>query len=414
MKKIIIIASLFLLSTYYISGKEIATIVVDAGASDRYETPVNISLDAITLEADSSLVLYEMINKEKVPVKYQIEQSQSGRILSWIISSHTKAKSKRRYIIENGKPENFDNVINIKKSEDAILISSSENKVMEYHYGVKLPPKGAKYEYRRSGFIHPLWSPTGEVLTNIQPRDHYHHYGIWNPWTRVTFEGKSVDFWNLADGQGTVRFKAFNSMTGGTVYGGLKGIQEHVVFKPGYEKVAMNETFAIRLWDVKDEQNRKVWLWDFSSTMNCASESPFIINAYRYAGFSIRATPEWNTSTSTILTSEGKTRKDADNTVARWMFCNGKAGGNQSGILFLSYPTNFNFPEPIRVWPERDKDVYMNFNPAKTKDWPLMPGKDYTLQYRVVVYSGEMTAERAEQYWLDYASPPRITVTMTK
>lgn len=414
MKKIFPIISALLFSIY-INGKEIATITVDAGISDRYETPVDILLDAVTLEVDSNLVIYEMVDKKKIPVRFQIEESQNGRILSWIMTSYTKAKSKRKYIIENGKPEDFGKSITVNRSEDAVLISSGEDKIMEYHYGVKLPPKGAKYEYRRSGFIHPLWSPSGEVLTNIQPRDHYHHYGIWNPWTRVTFEGKSVDFWNLADGQGTVRFKAFNSLTEGPVYGGLKGIQEHVVFRPGYEKVAMNETFSIKVWDAKDEQSRKVWLWDFTTTMNCASPtSPFIINAYRYAGFSIRATPEWNTSTSTILTSEGKTRKDADNTVARWMFCNGKAGGNQSGILFLSYPTNYNFPEPIRVWPEKDKDVYMNFNPAKNKDWPLMPGKDYTLRYRVIVYNGEMTAGKAERYWQDFANPPHISITMSK
>src|SRR5690606_42107088 len=43
--------------------------------------------------------------------------------------------------------------------------------------------------YGRSGFIHPLWSPKGQVLTRVQPEDHYHHYGIWNPWTQLNYEG---------------------------------------------------------------------------------------------------------------------------------------------------------------------------------------------------------------------------------
>src|SRR5690606_5760469 len=60
--------------------------------------------------------------------------------------------------------------------------------------------------YQRSGFIHPVRTLKGEQLTRIQPADHYHHYGIWNPWTQTVFRGDTVDFWNLRKKEGTVRF----------------------------------------------------------------------------------------------------------------------------------------------------------------------------------------------------------------
>ncbi len=395
------------------SGQEIASIIVEAGATDRYETPVTISLDNLTFLPDSLIVLLEWEKKTKKEIPYQIEHLPQGRTISWIATSGTKANTKRKYTLEKGQPEVLKNVINVNNTGEAILITSGEDKVVSYHYETMPAPKGAKYEFRRSGFIHPLWSPDGEVLTDVQPSDHYHHYGIWNPWTRSTFEGKSVDFWNLADGQGTVRFKAFNSLTGGNVFGGLKVLQEHVVFYPGYEKIAMNELVTMKVWNVKDENDNKVWLWDFSSTLNPFSSS-IVLNEYRYGGFSIRATPEWTVKTSEILTSEGKNRKDGDNTTARWMFCNGNANGKQSGVMFLSYPANYNYPEPIRIWPENLNYVFMNFSPTKNKDWSLEAGKDYTLRYRVVVYSGKMTAEKAEQYWQDFANPPAVSIKINK
>jgi hypothetical protein len=393
-----------------VRAQEIAVITVAADRFDREESPVRLLLDPVTFEPDSALALFEQVKKEKIPVVFQIEQLPEGRVLSWILSSQTKAGAVRTYVLEKGVAASGEKVIRTTDKGDALLLSSGADKVMAYHYAVMLPPAGEKYEYRRSGFIHPLWSPTGEVLTHVQPKDHYHHYGIWNPWTQTSFEGKTVDFWNLASGQGAVRFKTFHSLVEGAVFGGFKAIQEHVVFKPGYEKIALMEVIGVKLWNVKAASGQKVWLWDFSSTLNCASASPLTIKAYRYGGFSIRATAEWNVNTSSILTSEGKTRKDADNTSGRWMFCNGVAGGNPSGILFLSCPANFNHPEPMRIWPESSHDVFMNFCPAKNKDWQLEPGKEYTLRYRVVTYSGEMTAARAEQYWQDFAYPPQVSV----
>lgn len=39
-----------------------------------------------------------------------------------------------------------------------------------------------------------------------------------------------------------------------------------------------------------------------------------------------------------------------------------------------------------------------------------MPGKHYTLRYRVFSYDGEMTRERADRLWNDFAYPPKVTI----
>jgi hypothetical protein len=297
--------------------------------------------------------------------------------------------------------------------DGTLLLTDHGKKVLQYNYKTVYPPKGVDTVYKRSGFIHPLWSPAGHVLTRINPPDHWHHVGIWNPWTEVSFEGKDVDFWNLVKKQGTVRFSNFISKTEGPLYSGFKALQEHVVLddppiKKG--KVALDEVWDIRVYNI----GTKMWLWDFTSTLNCATPDSVILKEYRYGGFGFRATQDWNNKNSKVLTSAAKTRKDADATRARWCMIDGDVGGGHSGILFMDHPTNYNFPEPMRVWPENMNgrgDVFFSFSPTRNMDWALIPNKSYVLKYRMLVYDGTISPQLAEKTWNSFAHPPEVTIT---
>ena len=65
--------------------------------------------------------------------------------------------------------------------------------VLTYVHSETLPPEGVDPIFKRSSYIRSTDLPGGQVLTRIQPEDHYHHYGIWNPWTRTM----GVDFGTL-------------------------------------------------------------------------------------------------------------------------------------------------------------------------------------------------------------------------
>ncbi|MCK4746728.1 MAG: PmoA family protein, partial [Bacteroidales bacterium] len=135
----------------------------------------------------------------------------------------------------------------IRKTGDGTSILIDGIPVLTYVHTETLPPDGIDPIYRRSAYIHPLRSPGGEVLTRIQPPDHYHHYGIWNPWTRTRIGERGLDFWNLGSGQGTVRFAEYLGMEETGELAGFRAKQEHVFFPgDGTEKVAINE-----IWDVK-------------------------------------------------------------------------------------------------------------------------------------------------------------------
>ena len=374
------------------------------------DVPVSVNLDNLTFESDTSISLVEMDGKKRKIIPFQIKYGAS-RMLVWSISS--TAKKEIAYQIIHSAPGQFSE-IKAAKNDSSITFQSDNKNLLRYYYQTVYPPAGINANYKRSGFIHPVWTPHGQELTRIQAPDHYHHYGIWNPWTHVYFEKDTVDFWNINGHQGTVRFAKLISKTDGPIFSEFEALHEHVVFKKdGAEKVALNEVQTVRVYH--PEKNSDYYIADITSKMNCATESPFLILAYRYAGMGWRTTGFWNNTNCEVLTSEGKTRKDTDGSRAKWCIVQGELPGNDNGgIAFLSYPSNYNFPEPMRIWVLNTNgrgDMFFNFAPTKDKNWLLEPGKTYVLKYRMVVFNGKFDAAKAESAWKYFAEPASIKIT---
>jgi len=379
-------------------AQEIATLKVSAGNDP---VPVSVLLDPITALPDSLLGLYS--GKTQVP--FQIENGEQ-RVLHWMGKTGSY-----KLLKEVRKKSNSNLTADAKDGE--LTIQASGKNLLRYVYKTVYPPAGVDTSYRRSGFIHPLWSPAGQRLTRIQPKDHYHHYGLWNPWTHTLYKGDTIDFWNIGSGKATVRFSKFIAETSGNVFAGYKSVHEHVVTKKGKQAdVAMNEVQSVRVYD----PGKDYYIMDFTSTLTCASDAPITLLEYRYGGFGWRTTEKWDNKNSEVITSEGKSRKEADGSKARWCIIQGAIDDAYAGAIMLSHPTNYNHPEPLRIWPENQYDrgdMFANFSPTKDKDWSLEPGKTYVLRYRMIVFDNKMTKERAEAAWKVFANPPLVSVTLS-
>ena len=388
----------------------LATITVEAGRHARLDTPVSVSLEAIPgILAHRLIGLKEIRGSERIPTPSQIEPGNPPR-LWWILSGTTPAGSTRTFQFMKGdvKPPKVDARVEVTKDNSVLQIRRGDTNILQYNHAPVPPPEGKSPLYTRSGFIHPLWSPTGDVLTDIHPADHIHHIGIWMPWTKTKFEGKEVDFWNLAGGQGTVRFVKFLSTTSGPVYGGFKAEQEHVALKTSDgEKVVLKEVWDVRVYNIGGPE-KGYWLWDFKSTQQCVADSPLYQSKYRYGGFGFRGAAEWEGENSMYLTSEGRTGKDGHATRARWCEAAGAIKGKWAGITFMSHPGNFQHPEPMRIWPPGMKHVFFNWAPSQATDWVMEPGKEHVFRYRQYVHEGKVKVADAERMWRDFAEPPKV------
>lgn len=396
-------------------SQEIARFTVFAGDAARLDCPVSINLDQINYNLDGgALSVFELAGDTEIPVSCQLESGHSARL--WIVLSGETAKGANRNFIlrQNDSPENTES-IRLHKRQGQLRLSSLEKPILDYQFATIYPPEGIDPLFKRSGFIHPLWSPDGQILSRIQPPDHYHHYGIWGPWTKTHIQGREVDFWNLLKGQGTVRFNGFLSEVEGPVFSGFKALQDHIDFgSTGADQVAIREVLDVRVWN---PGGADAWLIDYTTTLNTPLDSGIMLDAYRYGGgIGFRATELWHKDNSSVLTSENKDRLSADGTKARWCIIEGESDSaeGRSGILFMGHPSNREFPEPMRVWPVDANggrgDVYFEFCPIRHTDWMLEKGKDYSLKYRLLVFDGPVFAEQAEKYWQAFANPPRVEI----
>jgi hypothetical protein len=395
-----------------LSAQKIAEIKVSLNKETPYiNIPYSINLDELTTFPEDELSLVEVINNQRIPTSYQIE-NKGKRILYWMPKANSKATKYRFFELIKGAPAENPPLVKITDTSGALIINIDNKNLLQYNYTTHYPPAGVDTAFRRSGFIHPLWTPNGQSLTRIDAPDHYHHYGLWNPWTKVLFEGETIDFWNLKDKKGTVRFANIVSLNEGSIYGDYQTLHKHVAFKGnGKEKTAMNELQTVRIYRPNDNQD--YYVADITIQLNCASDSPVMLQEYRYGGLGWRATEKWNDENSETLTSDGKTRKDADGSKARWVIIQGDLDQDYGGAVMMSYPTNYNYPEPLRIWPEKSNgrgDVFANFSPTKDKDWLLKPGQNYVLKYRFLVFNGKFTKEQAEAAWQNFAYSPEISI----
>jgi hypothetical protein len=129
--------------------------------------PVSINLDDVTYLSDTLLVLYEIKDKGKTAVPFQIEPGNPRR-LTWTVTTGTGQGGKHTYELVEGSPK-LSEAIKASVNDGALVIHAGARNLLQYYFKTVYPPTGVDTSYKRSGFIHPLWSPHGQVLTRSQP-----------------------------------------------------------------------------------------------------------------------------------------------------------------------------------------------------------------------------------------------------
>jgi len=402
----IVVATLLLAIGLRADEKLPLTIRLNANQRNRTDALVMLALTPSLLNGQP-LRLIETTDEKDRQVPTQVDAAAAR--LWWVADGVTLPGVARTYRLERG--DGLETAaVKVVDTDRTVEATINGQPLLRYNKAHVEPAPGIDPKYGRSAHLHPVWTPGGAVVTDELPPDHLHQSGIFLAYTKTQFEGRDVDFWNLAGGKGRVRFKSLQGVASGPVFGQIRTEHEHVDLTAGDDKneigktsggkVALVESWDLRIWSVGFTSG--YWLLDVNSNIRCTTDSPLQLPEYHYGGMAIRGARPWVPKEVQFLTSEGDDRIKGNHTRPRWCDMHGLIDSKLAGVALLTHPSNFRFPEPLRIHPTMP---YMVYTPSFLGDWEIRPGTPHISHYRFVIHDGELSPETLERLWKDYAEP---------
>ena len=275
------------------------------------------------------------------------------------------------------------------EKEDDIVITNNERHVLTYHKTAKVPD-GVEAKYARSGFIHPITTPSGKVLTDGYPQPkHSHQNGVFLIWRKASFEGKELNFWEPSEA--TVRHEKTLELINQEDFAGFRVERTHV----DGDRIILTEIWTVRV-------HADTGHIDLDSEQYCATKSPLTLARYHYGGMAIRGSRQWfpsaHTSAGTgarngefaapvrMLTNEGLTQENGNHSRPLWVAMTGLIDGAPASITLIPHPGNARHPQHARLHP---KMPYFCLLPSVEKPFTIAPDKPLVSRFRMVVQDGE-------------------------
>jgi len=390
------------------TAADAVTLEVAAGEHDREGVVVVAELPP-SLRDQDAFTLTRLDTGRPVPVE---RLSAADPRLTWILRDRLPAGEVRRYRLACRRRDASDTErpspserVRVEDDGKHLIVKVAEKPVLVYNHAVVPSPDPAQPCYARSGHIHPVYNPSGQVVTDDFNPNHMHQHGIMFAWTKSTFEGRPANCWDQKGGQGNVEHVKTEATHSGPVFGSFTARLRHVNLNaPEGPEPMLDETWHVRVYDFDDH-----FLFDLESTQTCAGSSPLTVEEYHYGGLMIRGSSQWHApDKGDYLTSEGKTRADGNHTRPRWCDIYGPLGDQVTGVCIMSHPSNFRSPQPVRLHPQMP---YFCFAPAVLGSFTIEPGGPaYVSRYRFYVHDGPLDPQVAERLWRDFAHPPEVRV----
>ena len=267
--------------------------------------------------------------------------------------------------------------------------------VLAYNYGMQLEP-GVPERYKRSTYVHPVWDPSGNVLTDDFPEDHYHHRGLSWMWPHVVVEGESYDLWHI---QGVRQvFEEWLTRERGPASATI-GVKNAWQLSDG-ERI-VDERVRIRAYEAS-EHGRAM---DVRLTLEATDKPVQLLGQENenkgYGGLSFRLAPREGT---VITTPEGVQPEDSDDRQVPWADESGRFGGSDpfGGVAIFQHETHPGFPAPWTLRHYGFLGVAWPGNQGVT----LRPGEPVTLRYRIWVHRGDAEAGQVAEAYEAFAESP--------
>jgi len=393
------------------AGEESWTVEVDAGRFERHDAVVTWSRPG-----PPAAEVWRVEGAEGTPLGFartELEDHRGSRI-RWVLPGTLRAGEVRRCrlkpLTRAVVPKGWStHRISVGHSTSFVPAVSSgiqtryfDDPVLLYHPDRTAPPEGVDLIYSRSGFIHPLWTPRGRVVTGDSPPAHRHQRGIFSAWTKTTFEGRSVDFWNIAKREGTTEASMVRRLAVGPVMSGFESVHEHLdETDPAGARVAATESWSVLAFRAGGRN-----IVDVTTAQRADGESPLVVEEYTYGGFAWRGPKEWVPEACSFFTDTSEDRIEANDHRPRWVAATGVVDGADVTFAILSHPGNFRGPQPVRIHPE---EPYFCFAPCELGAFEIgeVP---MVSRYRVIAADGRLGRDVLSSLYDDYAEPAGVRV----
>jgi hypothetical protein len=301
----------------------------------------------------------------------------------------------------------------VRETEATITVSSGDSTVLVYNKQSPAVPEGMDRVYARSGFLHPVASPRGTVVTASFPLDHPHQHGIFSAWVKTTYGGRSADFWNLPGRTGRVLHERVVSTFEQPDSAGFEVDLLH--------RLESNPPVDVlrERWKVTAHRTDPGYrCLDLETVQSALTDTPLVIDQYHYGGLAVRGPVRWLTAKdgdtknnpdlvrepSEMLNSLGSDRIKGNHEHARWVALTGTVDGRSVSIAALSHQENFRAPQAARLHPTKP---YFCFAPCVDGQFQIDRNHPLAGRYRFLITDAPPDPKWLEDEWRAWHARPK-------
>jgi hypothetical protein len=257
-------------------------------------------------------------------------------------------------------------------------------------------PKSLDGTYVCNNYLHPLYSPAGDILTEEFPADHPYHRGVFWAWHQIFINDRSVgNLWVMQDI--TQDVTAYQTRTDKKMARLDLSVDWHSSIR-GSDSPFVREQTTILIHPLK-EGLRKI---DFQISLEGLVPGVSLGGAddeKGYGGFCVRMKLPADLAFRSV--NGAVTPQNLQIESGAWMDFSGSFGENsgKSGLAILCHPSTPNYPAP---WILRQRTSMQNI---------VFPGRDrielpvnqpVVLRYRTVLYTGNGSDINFDQLQAEY------------
>ena len=251
-------------------------------------------------------------------------------------------------------------------------VFDSGRPVLRYNHGIVPVPQGLPANYARADYIHPIYGPSGEQLSDDYPKDHPHHRGVGWSWPVTRWNSEVRDIWACVGVWS--RPVAIRRAIAGPVLAILDS--EHA-WKWGDTDAIVRERVIIRAFR-SCEVGRLV---DVEVRLTALVDGVAIGGRPHagYGGFGLRGAPAKDRKITAGTSPAGSS------TLWAWLDYSGVFAGGQgpAGIAIFEHWSNPYYPNKLHQYP--GCNYVMPAFPGE-REVPLAKGKPLSLVHRLWVH----------------------------